>query len=187
MFVVIFQGPSFYPSSYPAMPEGEIVEHPVLHKMVLELASMLEVRTLFHEPGEIDWLKLYSKSLGIHIFHSHFLVAKLLTWVVSTVKDKLTLLNGKLSKLSLTFNMNAKLKALAGKRKCKRCREKEKEREREKERKRERKLARAREIERLRQLEKELLTDIQYQELDNGDAPRQDGIDWTCVGKLISW
>ena len=48
------QGPSFYPLSHPALPTEEILEHPALYRIVLELASLLDVRGLFAEPGESD-------------------------------------------------------------------------------------------------------------------------------------
>ena len=48
------QGPSFYPMSYPTMPKDELLENHVLQKMVLDLASILEVRALFQESVEID-------------------------------------------------------------------------------------------------------------------------------------
>ena len=50
----IHQGPNYYPSCYPIMPKEEILESQVLHKMVMELASILEVRGLFHEHSEMD-------------------------------------------------------------------------------------------------------------------------------------
>ncbi|XP_041368658.1 protein SCAI-like [Gigantopelta aegis] len=49
-----FKGPSFYPVSHPPLSTDEILEHPVLYKIVLDLASILEVRGLFAEPGEGD-------------------------------------------------------------------------------------------------------------------------------------
>ncbi|GFN94002.1 protein scai-like [Plakobranchus ocellatus] len=49
-----FKGPSYYPASHPALPTDEILEHPALYKLVLDLATTLEVRGLFAEPGELD-------------------------------------------------------------------------------------------------------------------------------------
>ncbi|XP_067661934.1 protein SCAI-like isoform X1 [Haliotis asinina] len=49
-----FKGPSYYPMSHPPLPTDEILEHPALYKIVLDLASILEVRGLFAEPGEVD-------------------------------------------------------------------------------------------------------------------------------------
>ncbi|XP_050403884.1 protein SCAI isoform X1 [Patella vulgata] len=49
-----FKGPSYYPVSHPSLPTDEILEHPSLYKIVLDLASILEVRGLFAEPGEGD-------------------------------------------------------------------------------------------------------------------------------------
>ncbi|XP_059146296.1 protein SCAI-like [Physella acuta] len=49
-----FKGPSYYPASHPALPTDEILEHPALYKLVLDLANMLEVRGLFAEPGDVD-------------------------------------------------------------------------------------------------------------------------------------
>jgi hypothetical protein len=51
---VYFQGPSYYPVSHPPLPTEEIVEHPTLYRLVLELAALLDVRGLFAEPGETD-------------------------------------------------------------------------------------------------------------------------------------
>ncbi|CAL1546949.1 unnamed protein product [Lymnaea stagnalis] len=49
-----FKGPSYYPASHPSLPTDEILEHPALYKLVLDLATMLEVRGLFAEPGDVD-------------------------------------------------------------------------------------------------------------------------------------
>ena len=49
------QGPSYYPMSYPSMPKDEILDCPILQKLIMELASILEVRGLYHEAGELDW------------------------------------------------------------------------------------------------------------------------------------
>ncbi|BFZ05585.1 hypothetical protein BsWGS_08624 [Bradybaena similaris] len=49
-----FKGPSYYPASHPALPTDEILEHPALYKLVLDLATYLEVRSLFAEPGDVD-------------------------------------------------------------------------------------------------------------------------------------
>ncbi|XP_025112792.1 protein SCAI-like isoform X2 [Pomacea canaliculata] len=49
-----FKGPSYYPISHPPLPTEEVLEHPALYRIVLELASLLEVRSLFAEPGEAD-------------------------------------------------------------------------------------------------------------------------------------
>jgi hypothetical protein len=49
-----FRGPRYCPMSYPAMPKEEVLENHHLQKNVLELASVLEVRSLFFEPQEID-------------------------------------------------------------------------------------------------------------------------------------
>ncbi|KAK7095582.1 protein SCAI-like [Littorina saxatilis] len=49
-----FKGPSYYPVSHPPLPTDEILEHPALYRIVLDLASLLDVRGLFTEPGETD-------------------------------------------------------------------------------------------------------------------------------------
>ncbi|WAR30708.1 SCAI-like protein [Mya arenaria] len=56
-------GPSFYPLSHPALPTEEILEHPTLCKIVLDLAVVLECRPLFAEPGEGDIHVCVSKLL----------------------------------------------------------------------------------------------------------------------------
>lgn len=48
------QGPSFYPMSHPPLPTEEITEHQTLYKIVLDLATILDCRMLFTEPGEVD-------------------------------------------------------------------------------------------------------------------------------------
>ncbi|XP_064649107.1 protein SCAI-like isoform X2 [Lineus longissimus] len=49
-----FKGPNYYPSCHPRLPENEILDHPLLHKIILDLASVLEVRGLFADLGETD-------------------------------------------------------------------------------------------------------------------------------------
>lgn len=49
-----FKGPSFYPMSHPPLPTEEITEHQSLYKIVLDLATILDCRMLFTEPGEVD-------------------------------------------------------------------------------------------------------------------------------------
>ncbi|KAJ8299935.1 hypothetical protein KUTeg_021454 [Tegillarca granosa] len=49
-----FKGPSFYPVSHPPLPTDEILEHPSLYKIVLDLSAILDCRSLFAEPGEGD-------------------------------------------------------------------------------------------------------------------------------------
>ena len=41
--------------SYPTMPKDEILDCQILQKLVMELASILEVRGLYHEASELDW------------------------------------------------------------------------------------------------------------------------------------
>lgn len=48
------QGPNFYPTCSPLLPTDEILEHPVLYKVVLDLSTLVDNRTLFAEPGEGD-------------------------------------------------------------------------------------------------------------------------------------
>lgn len=47
-----FRGPRFYPTCHPPMPEAEVLDHPALHKVVLDLATLLDCRSLFAEAGE---------------------------------------------------------------------------------------------------------------------------------------
>lgn len=49
-----FKGPNFYPTSSPLLPTDEILEHPALYKVVLDLSTVVDNRTLFAEPGEGD-------------------------------------------------------------------------------------------------------------------------------------
>jgi len=49
-----FKGPSYYPCSYPSMPKEDILEAQILYKLTMELASILEVRGLFHDAPELD-------------------------------------------------------------------------------------------------------------------------------------
>jgi len=42
--------------SYPAMPKEEILENQLLQKNVHELAVILEVRGLFNDSVEMDWV-----------------------------------------------------------------------------------------------------------------------------------
>ncbi|XP_056011252.1 protein SCAI-like isoform X6 [Ostrea edulis] len=49
-----FKGPNFYPTCSPLLPTDEILEHPVLYKVVLDLSTLVDNRTLFAEPGEGD-------------------------------------------------------------------------------------------------------------------------------------
>ena len=53
-YVCTFQGPSFYPLSHPPLSTEEILEHPTLCKIALDLAMVLDCRSLFAEPGEVD-------------------------------------------------------------------------------------------------------------------------------------
>lgn len=45
----VFKGGLFYPTCYPVMPRDDVLENPVLFKLVMELASVLEVRANFSE------------------------------------------------------------------------------------------------------------------------------------------
>ncbi|OWF49719.1 protein SCAI-like isoform X1 [Mizuhopecten yessoensis] len=49
-----FKGPSYFPMSHPPLPTEEILEHPNLYKVVLDLATVLNSRMQFAEPGEGD-------------------------------------------------------------------------------------------------------------------------------------
>ncbi|KAJ7370142.1 hypothetical protein OS493_034071 [Desmophyllum pertusum] len=47
-----FKGSDYYPKSFPKLPAAEILLNGSIEKQVLELASMLDVRSLFYEIGE---------------------------------------------------------------------------------------------------------------------------------------
>lgn len=47
-----FKGSDYYPKSFPKLPAAEILLNGSVEKQVLELASMLDVRSLFYEIGE---------------------------------------------------------------------------------------------------------------------------------------
>ncbi|XP_033732561.1 protein SCAI-like isoform X4 [Pecten maximus] len=49
-----FKGPSYFPMSHPPLPTEEILEHPNLYKVVLDLSTLLNSRMQFAEPGEGD-------------------------------------------------------------------------------------------------------------------------------------
>lgn len=50
-----FKGRQYRPRCHPPLPEAELLEHPSLQHLVLDLAAHLEVRTHFVENHEIDW------------------------------------------------------------------------------------------------------------------------------------
>lgn len=50
--LIFFQGTDYYPKSFPKLPAAEILLNGSVEKQVLELASMLDVRSLFYEIGE---------------------------------------------------------------------------------------------------------------------------------------
>ncbi|XP_064457446.1 protein SCAI-like isoform X1 [Ornithodoros turicata] len=47
-------GSNYLPRSHPPIPESEVLDHPALQRTVLELASVLDVRSLFSELDEAD-------------------------------------------------------------------------------------------------------------------------------------
>ncbi|XP_072045111.1 protein SCAI-like isoform X2 [Amphiura filiformis] len=49
-----FKGDNYYPQCHPDLHGSEILENGALHKYILDLASMLDVRSLFLEVGEAD-------------------------------------------------------------------------------------------------------------------------------------
>ncbi|KAK3088333.1 hypothetical protein FSP39_017775 [Pinctada imbricata] len=49
-----FKGPKSYPTCYPPLPTEDVLEHPNLCKIVLDIAAVLGHRDLFREPGEQD-------------------------------------------------------------------------------------------------------------------------------------
>ncbi|TGZ68796.1 hypothetical protein CRM22_004084 [Opisthorchis felineus] len=66
-----FTGPSFYPSCSPSLPESEMINSPLLHKLVLELATLLECRSMFATPGESSAVPL-SSSLSLAVLLQTF-------------------------------------------------------------------------------------------------------------------
>ena len=50
----MLQGQQFYPMSFPRIPQDEILDCVSLQKIVLELASSLEVSMLFYTTEEIN-------------------------------------------------------------------------------------------------------------------------------------
>lgn len=55
-----FRGRQYRPRCQPPLPEAELLEHPSLQHLVLDLAAHLEVRTYFMENHEIDWSRASS-------------------------------------------------------------------------------------------------------------------------------
>ncbi|XP_013404360.1 protein SCAI [Lingula anatina] len=49
-----FKGPSYYPTTQPPLPEDEILHQASLHRLVMDVASTLEVRGLFGDLTEVD-------------------------------------------------------------------------------------------------------------------------------------
>ncbi|CAN8020073.1 unnamed protein product [Ixodes persulcatus] len=48
------QGSNYLPRSHPPIPESEVLDHPALQRTVLELAGVLDVRSLFSDLDEAD-------------------------------------------------------------------------------------------------------------------------------------
>lgn len=55
-----FRGRQYRPRCQPPLPEAELLEHPSLQHLVLDLAAHLEVRTHFMDNHEIDWSRATS-------------------------------------------------------------------------------------------------------------------------------
>ncbi|CAG0886669.1 unnamed protein product [Darwinula stevensoni] len=49
-----FKGPQYQSVSVPELPEAEVLEHPNLHRLLWEMASLLDIRSHFYDPGELD-------------------------------------------------------------------------------------------------------------------------------------
>lgn len=49
-----FQGRQFRPRAQPPLPDGDLLEHPALQHLVLDLATHLEVRGHFLDTHEMD-------------------------------------------------------------------------------------------------------------------------------------
>ena len=54
VLITEFQGPQYQPVSVPELPEAEVLEHPNLHRLLWEMASLLDIRSHFYDPGELD-------------------------------------------------------------------------------------------------------------------------------------
>ena len=67
----MLQGQQFYPMSFPRIPQEEILNNLALQKIVLELASTLEVGMLFHTTEELNWVCLChaTSTVGLHCHH----------------------------------------------------------------------------------------------------------------------
>ncbi|EEC17464.1 conserved hypothetical protein [Ixodes scapularis] len=50
----MFKGSNYLPRSHPPIPESEVLDHPALQRTVLELAGVLDVRSLFSDLDEAD-------------------------------------------------------------------------------------------------------------------------------------
>lgn len=50
----MFKGSNYLPRSHPPIPESEVLDHPALQRTILELADVLDVRSLFSEIDEAD-------------------------------------------------------------------------------------------------------------------------------------
>lgn len=55
-----FRGRQYRPRCQPPLPEAELLEHPSLQHLVLDLAAHLEVRTHFMDNHELDWSRAKS-------------------------------------------------------------------------------------------------------------------------------
>lgn len=55
-----FRSRQYRPRCQPPLPEAELLEHPSLQHLVLDLAAHLEVRTHFMDNHEIDWSRAFS-------------------------------------------------------------------------------------------------------------------------------
>lgn len=55
-----FKGRQYRPRCQPPLPEAELLEHPSLQHLVLDLAAHLEVRSHFLDTNEMDWSRAAS-------------------------------------------------------------------------------------------------------------------------------
>ncbi|XP_050702874.1 protein SCAI-like isoform X2 [Eriocheir sinensis] len=50
----VFKGRQFYPRTHPALPEAEILDHPALYSLVLDLAAALDVSHLYYDSHDLQ-------------------------------------------------------------------------------------------------------------------------------------
>lgn len=49
-----FQGRQFYPRCHPSLPDADLLDHPSLYSIILNLASALEVSHLYYDTHDLQ-------------------------------------------------------------------------------------------------------------------------------------